>query len=134
MKKMLILAAVVILWSGAAGAVGAAEPFSGEWQYKNSEGTVIYAFEPAQAGQIARQGKIIFISSSEQSKPFVFPFLYVIERKITAESSIDRFWEYILKIWLPSQNAVLGARISFSEGRVSISEGDRKTVLTRLKR
>ena len=129
MKKMLILVAAVVLWSGAA---GAAEPFSGEWQYKNSGGTVIYAFEPAQAGQIARQGKVIFIASSEQSKQFVFPFVYIIERKITAESSIDIFWEYVLKIWFPSQNTVIDARISFSEERVSISEGNRKTVLTRL--
>jgi len=131
MKKMLImliLVAVVIFWSRAA---GAAEPFFGEWQYKNSEGSVIYTFEPAQIGQIAGQGKIIFISSSEQSKQSVFPFLYVIERKITASSAIDTFWEYILKIWFPSQNAAIVARISLREGKVSISEGDRKVVLTR---
>jgi hypothetical protein len=128
MKKMLILVAVVIFWSGAA---GAAESFLGEWQYKNSEGSVIYIFEPAQVGQIAGQGKIIFIPSSEQSKQSILPFLYVIERKITAKSSIDTFWEYILKIWFPSQNAAIVARISLREGKVSISEGDRKVVLTR---
>ena len=133
MKKTSILylaslVAIVIFWSwsGVAGvADGAAEPFFGEWQYRS----VIYTFEPAQAGQIVGQGKITLVPSSEQSKQYNFPFLYIIERKITAESSIDVFWEYILKIWFPSQDEIVKARISFSEGKVSISEGDRKVTV-----
>jgi len=92
---------------------------------------VIYTFEPAQVGQIAGQGKIVFIPSSEQSKQFTFPFLYVIERKITASSEIDPFWEYILKIWFPSENVTVKIKISLSEGKVSILEGNRKVVLSR---
>jgi len=134
MKKMLICLAVVVIFGS--GAAGAAEPFFGEWQYKNSEGSVIYAFEPVQAGQIAGQGKIIFIPLSKQSKQSVFPFLYVIERKITASSAIDTFWEYILKIWFPFQNEneTVEARISLREGKVSLLEGERNVLLTFVKR
>lgn len=128
MKKTVILFVIITFWSAVA---IAAEPFFGEWQYKESKGSVIYIFEPAQAGQIAGQGKIVFIPSSEQYKQLTFPFMYVVERKVTAESSIDTFWEYTLKIWFPSQKETIEARIVMQEGKVSISEGGRNLTLVK---
>ncbi len=111
----------------------AAEPFFGEWKYEAPEGSVIYTFEQAQTGQIVGQGKIVFILSLEQSKQSVFPFLYVIKGKTTASSEIDKFWEYNLRIWFPSQNEneTVEARISLREGKVSISEGGKNLTLVK---
>lgn len=128
MKKMsiLFLFSIIIFWSAVA---IAAEPFFGEWEHKDSEKSVIYAFGPTLlAGQVG-QGEITVFSSKQ--KQLVFPFLYTIERNTTASSEIDIFWEYSLRIWFPSQNETVMTRISFSQGKVSISEGDRNLIVVK---
>ncbi|NCO89335.1 hypothetical protein GW816_02455 [Candidatus Wolfebacteria bacterium] len=105
----------------------------GKWKGENKEGSIVYTFEPGGRGTVHA---IYRSGNPSEQREVVFQFFYVIDRKVTASSSIDSFREYLVKVWFPSQDLTGTMKILFrKDGKsieVSEQDGARKLVLTRI--
>jgi len=131
MRKWSILIVLLVIGLFAiCNLANADEHLWGKWKGENKEGSIVYSFEPTGRGTvyaIYRSGNPL------EQKEVVFPFFYVIDRKVTASSSIDSFREYLVKVWFPSQDLTGTMRIFFrKDGKIEVSEQDgaRKLILS----
>ncbi len=124
MKKLGVLVIIVAMFIiGLCNHVSADEYIWGKWKYESPDSSVIYTFKPQGIGNLD-------ILSTSPSLRFVF--FYVIEAKTVAGSSVDSFWEYIIKVWFPDIGEEGGSGklriISEKDGKIEITDGHGKNL------
>jgi hypothetical protein len=131
MKKWIFPIAVISLFLVVAVETAAADEYLyGRWRYLGPDGSIIYEFSPGGQGKIIVSPRKSSIYPSGDS--IIYDFSYFIEKKIVAESPIDSFREYHVKMSFGFLEGM--TKIKFGrDGKIEISDLDgRMLILTRI--